>query len=260
MKYLTLGPLRVVDTEGSSFISARKVDILFAALLIRADRLVTTDQLMTELWGDKPPRRATAGLHVYISELRKFLNRGDSSDNRIVTRPPGYLLALGDDELDAQQFLNLVNLGRDHVRQGRHEEAVDCLEYALSLWHGPAFGDLVGGPMIESFSARLYEVKMECTEMLVDSQLLLGRHREVIGRLYSLITEFPLRETFYRQLMLALYRSDRRGDALKVYQSAHRALNTELGLEPCRTLRELQRAILAGDDRVLLESALLTAI
>ncbi len=253
MRYEILGPLRISDRDGASSISARKIETLLAALLTRADRPVATDDLMAEIWGDRLPRRATAGLHVYISELRKFLSRTDRSD-RILTRPPGYLLALGPDEVDARLFVKLVDRGRAHARDRRQEEAGECFEQGLAMWRGPVFGSIFGGSMIESFSAWLSEVRMECTEMLIDTQLMLGRHRELIGRLYWLVAEFPLRETFYRQLMLALYRADRRGDALKVYQSARQTLHGELGLEPCRSLQNVQRAILVADDRVLLDA------
>jgi DNA-binding SARP family transcriptional activator len=253
MRYEILGPLRVVDRDGISFISARKIEILLAALLIRADHLVAADQLIAEIWGDRPPRRATAGLHVYISELRKFLSRSDRPDNRIVTRPPGYVLNMESDEIDVQIFLNRVNTGRAHVREQRHEAAAECFSSALALWRGPVLGDLTTGSMIEAFTTWLSEARMECTEMLIDAQLQLGRHRELIGRLFSLTAEYPLRESFYRQLMLALYRSERKADALKVYQSARRTLDTELGLEPCRALQDIQRAILVADDQLLLD-------
>ncbi|WP_322767898.1 AfsR/SARP family transcriptional regulator [Frankia sp. Cr1] len=254
MRYEILGPLRVVGGGGISFISAPKIEILLAALVIRADHVVGTDQLIDEIWGDRAPRRATAGLHVYISELRKFLSRLDHPNNRIVTRQPGYLLNLGSDDMDVQLFLDRVAVGRKQARERCHEEASDRFESALALWRGPALGGLGAGSMIEAFVSSVSESRMECTELLVDSQLQLGRHREVVGRLFSLVTEFPLRETFYRQLMLALYRSERRADALKVYESARRTLHDELGLEPCRALQDIQRAILAGDDRALLDT------
>ena len=63
-------------------------------------------------------------------------------------------------------------------------------------------------------------------------------------RLYALVAEYPLREMFHRQLMLALYRSGRQTDALRVYQSARAILHSELGLEPCRAVQDLHRAIL----------------
>jgi DNA-binding SARP family transcriptional activator len=240
-----------VERGEVSIISARKIEILLAALVIRADHLVAADQLITEIWGDRPPRRAVAGLHVYISELRKFLVRVDRTSDRIVTRPPGYMLNIGADKVDVQIFLELVATGRTHARANRHEEAADCFDRALRLWRGPVLGDLPPGPMVEAFVNWINESRMECTELLIESELRLERHRELVGRLYSLTVEYPLRESFYRQLMLALNRSERKADALKVYQQAHRVLDEELGLEPCRALKDIQRAILTGDDRLL---------
>ncbi|MFI5916053.1 BTAD domain-containing putative transcriptional regulator [Dactylosporangium sp. NPDC051541] len=251
MRYEILGPVRVVDKGTVSSISARKIETLLVALLIRSDQVVTADRLIAEIWGERPPRRATAGLHVYISDLRKFLRRPESPASPIVTRPPGYLLHLGADELDAHAFVRLMYDGRAHARDLRHEEAADCFQRALSLWRGSVVGDLTGGPIVDAFLAWLAEARLECTELLLEAQLQLGRHRELVAQLFSLAAEHPLRETFYRQLMLALYRSDRKADALKVYQSARRTLELELGLEPCRALQDLQRAILVADDVLL---------
>src|SRR4051794_14412309 len=102
MRYEILGPLRVVDDAGVSFISARKMETLLAVLLARCGTGVTTGQLITEIWGEQAPRRANAALHVYISQLRKFLHRPGRAGSPIVTRPHGYLLRQGGDELDAQ--------------------------------------------------------------------------------------------------------------------------------------------------------------
>ncbi|MFI9051378.1 BTAD domain-containing putative transcriptional regulator [Streptomyces sp. NPDC053427] len=250
MRYEILGPLRVVDGDDHSFISAQKVETLFAVLLIRAEQVVTPDQLMTELWGDQLPKRATAGLHVYISQLRKFLHRPHRQDNPVVTQQTGYMLRMGSDQLDLPLFLDLVAQGRTLAKERCFEEASDRFERALGLWHGPLPGTLGNGPITGGFSTWLTESRMECQEMLTDARLHLGRHRELIGRLYSLSAENPLRETLYRQLMLALYRSERKADALRVYQNARRTLNDELGLEPCRALRDLQQAILADDQRL----------
>lgn len=249
MRYQILGPLRVIDGDRPSLISARKIETVLALLLVRVDRVVTPEQLMAELWGDRPPRRAAAGLHVYVSQLRKFLARPGRAENPVLTRPPGYLLRRGDDELDLHDFLALVEEGRRHFRERRWAEAVGRFDRALALWRGPVLGD-VRGPIVDSFVAWLSEVRMECLETLIEAQLHLGRHRELVGRLYSLTVENPLREAFHRQLMLALYRSERQADALRAYQSARRTLVAELGLEPCRALREVQQAILADDGRL----------
>ncbi|GAA3269293.1 AfsR/SARP family transcriptional regulator [Dactylosporangium vinaceum] len=251
MRYEILGPLRVVDAKGVTTISAPKIEVLLAALLIRADHLVAAEHLIGEIWGDQPPRRATAGLHVYISELRKFLTRTDRPEGRIQTRPPGYVLELRGDQTDVQEFLSLVDEGRSRLREHRLDEAMAALERALGLWRGAPLGDLLKGPSVEAFATWLSEVRMEATELLMDAQLQLGMHRQLVSRLFLLTAEHPLRESFYKQLMLALYRSDRTADALKVFQTARRTLHAELGLEPCRALQEVQRAILTADDRVL---------
>jgi DNA-binding SARP family transcriptional activator len=211
---------------------------------------VSLDHLITEIWGDHAPRRAMAGLHVYVSQLRKFLHRADTEDSPIVTHPSGYLLRTGTDELDYQVFEGLVAGGRDCARQRLYEQATEYFENALSMWRGPVLGDLSPGPVTVGFATRMLETWLECTEALIECQLLLGLHREVVGHLYSLTAEHPLHEAFHRQLMLALYRSERQADALRAYQVAWRTLDEELGVRPCRSLQELQRAILDADDHL----------
>lgn len=249
MRYEILGPLRVVDDSNISSISAQKIEMLLAVLLVRVEQVVTADQLISEIWGQKPPRRATTGLHVYISQLRKFLHR-PGRDSPVVTRSPGYLLHMHKDELDLRDFQRLVSEGRTLAKSHQHAEAIDRFDTALGLWRGPAFGALWECPIVKGCAIWLNEARLECIEIQIESGLMLGQHRELVGRLHALIEEHPLRETFYRQLMLALYRSERTADSLKVYQDARRTLQDELGLEPCRSLRNLQHAILQADGRL----------
>jgi SARP family transcriptional regulator, regulator of embCAB operon len=255
LRYELLGPLRVVDAGAVSFVGPRKVEVLLALLLARADQVVSTDQLINEIWGDRPPRRANATIHVYVSQLRKFLSGAGCTFDPIVTRPPGYMLRTGSDSLDVHDFQRLVNQGRSAARTRQHEEAVTHFEAALALWRGPVLGDLRDGPAVNAFATWVEEVRLECLELLVEASLELGRHREIVGRLYTLTTEHPLREAFCRQLMLALYRSERQADALSVYQKVRQKLHGELGLEPCRALREVHHAILVADPQLDCQAA-----
>lgn len=248
MRYELLGPIRVVDGDYSSTIRAPKIKTLLAVLLVCSGNVVTKGQLMTEIWGDDVPRRAMAGIHVYVSQLRKLVHRPGRRESPVVTCSPGYMLQLGEDEFDVNAFIDLVGEGKVSIRAGRHAEAVTRLEAALGLWHGPVLDELRAGPILEGFVTWLAELRTECIQTLIDSELELGRHREVIGRLHLLVTEHPLREAFYWQLMVALYRSERQAEALDVYQSARRILINELGLEPCRALQCLHAAILRADD------------
>jgi SARP family transcriptional regulator, regulator of embCAB operon len=254
MRYEILGPIRVVDGNAVSAISAHKIEVLLAVLLVRAGQVVGAAQLMTEIWGEQLPRRATAGLHVYVSQLRKFLARPDQADNPIVTTQPGYVLHLGSDELDVHEFQRLVAAGRAGRRTGLLEQACVHYQEALALWRGPVLGEVRDGPVLAAFAGWAEQARLECVEDLVDCGLTLGRHREYISYLYAMTVEHPFREAFYRQLMLALYRSGCQADALKVYQTARTVLKDEFGLEPCRNLRDLQRAILCGDPHLELHA------
>jgi len=249
VRFEILGPLRVVDDTEPVRITARKVELLLATLLIRAGQVVSVDQLMTEVWNYNPPRRATDALYVYVSQLRKLLGRGGPEGaHRIETRAPGYAFNVEEGELDLHTFQRLVNQGRDAARERRHTAASEAFGAALDLWRGPALEELRDGPVITGFVTWLDETRLECTEKLIEAKLALGRHSELIGLLYGLIADHPLCEPFYRQLMLALYRCERRADALMVYRTARETLHKQLGLEPGHALRELQQRILAADD------------
>jgi DNA-binding SARP family transcriptional activator len=245
-----MGPLRVCDDDGLHSIGATKIQIALAVLLVRADQIVSVDQLMEEIWGEEPPRRASAGIHVYVSQIRKFLHRPGRADSPLLTRAPGYLLRLGSDEVDFRRFEELVKQGRQDARDHQYEQAAAVFTEALSLWRGPLLADLHCGPLLEGFRTWLEEVRLECLDALIECQLQLGRHRELVSDLYQLVTEYPLRETLHCHLMVALYRCGRRADALQVYQSARKTLNEMLGLEPCQDLQDVQRAILTSDQRL----------
>jgi DNA-binding SARP family transcriptional activator len=252
VRYEILGPLRVVNEGHSSLVTAGKVEVLLAALLVRADRIVSVDQLIAEIWRERSPRRATACVHVYVSCLRKFLRHAGQAEGSVVTQPPGYMLRLGGDEFDLRECEKLIAEGRACSRERRYEEAIDRLGRALALYRGPVLENTPRGPILDGFVAWVDEMRLEGTELLIDSHLELGNHRELIGWLYTLITEHPLREAFYRQLMLALYRSEHQANALRVYRDARRIVVGELGLEPGPALQELHNAILMADPRLTL--------
>jgi len=249
MRYEILGPLRITKKGGNRCsLTPRKQVILLTALLIRANQVVSTGQLLTELWGDTPPRRASASLHVYISQVRKALQEEEGEDSAIITRPPGYVLRARTDEIDVSEFNEALDQGRQHLNAQAYEEAVIALRFGLSLWRGPVLGGLTGGgPIIRSFTAWLEECRLECVELLAEALLARGEYQAGIRLLYSIIHDHPLRETFYRLLMITLYRANRQADALLIYQQARDVTISELGLEPSQALRDLHQAILVGD-------------
>ncbi|MEO3809847.1 AfsR/SARP family transcriptional regulator [Sphaerisporangium sp. B11E5] len=230
------------------------MEMTLATLLVRAERVTTKEQIVTELWGDHPPRCASAAMHVYISQLRKFLAAaGDRS--AIVTKAHGYVLRLKGAGYDVAEFQRAVEHGRALLPAGRYAEALAEFDKGLALMRGPVLEDRAEGPVLSAFAAWAEAERLDCLEFSIEARNALGRHREVIGPLNTLIAQYPLRESLYRHLMLALYRSERQADALEVYRSAHRVLNAELGVQPCPSLRRLHHAILTSDQLLDLPAA-----
>src|SRR5262249_15240596 len=93
-------------------------------------------------------------------------------------------------------------------------------------------------------AARLEEMRLGVLEARIDADLALGAHAEVISELEALVHEYPLRERFWSQLMLALYRGGRQADALAAYRRVRALLAGELGVEPGEELRSLEQAVL----------------
>jgi DNA-binding SARP family transcriptional activator len=248
MRYEVLGDMRVMNSLNAPLSITRKCETLMAVLLVRANQVVTAEQLIDEIWGEAPPRRANAALYVYISQLRKLLRGSDGKNTPILTRPRGYLLQVEPGELDADEFRWLTDRGKLLFRAGRYALAAEAFRSAIDLWRGTAFGDLGRSTVVHAYSTWLEESRQECTELLMETELLRGRHSEIIGQLRALTTAYPLREKLYQHLMLALYRSDRRAEALEVYRTATHRLSSEVGIDPCRALQDLHQSILNDNE------------
>jgi DNA-binding SARP family transcriptional activator len=242
VRFQILGPLRVWDGAGWSMVRAPQQRALLAVLLSDAGRVVSVDRLIDEIWGENSPPTALNTIQGYVMRLRRMTSA--AGPNPLITRGRGYELVLADGDLDADAFERLVESGTRDVTGDRLEAAVTQLGEALSLWRGPALADVPVTPTVAATAARLEQARLTATERRLDALLGLGRYAVVLDEVYRLVEEHPLRERFWAQLMLGLYHSGRRAEALEVYRRGRRLLVAELGLEPGAQLRELQRAIL----------------
>jgi DNA-binding SARP family transcriptional activator len=208
---------------------------VLAVLLLHANHVVSTEFLVDALWGENPPRTATTSLQNSISALRKLLG-----PDVLLTRPPGYRLAVEPDALDLDRFERLVGSARGLDA----EERAERLREALALWRGEPLAEVAFQPFALPEVRRLEELRLATLEDRIDADLACERYAGLVSELEALVGRHPLRERVRGQLMLALYHSGRQGDALAAYQDARRALVDELGLEPSPQLQELQAQIL----------------
>jgi DNA-binding SARP family transcriptional activator len=228
-EFRLLGPLETVVGGDPVQLAAAKPRALLALLLLNRNRVVPTERLIDELWADEPPARATKTLQVYISQLRKALG-----PDRLVTRPPGYLLRVESGELDLERFEELTAAARTQLEQGDPAAARDRLREALQLWRGPP----------EAVAARLDELRVAAEEDLLYASLEAGEAASVIPQLEDLVDAQPLRERPRELLMLALYRAGRQADALELFRRTRELFVGELGIEPGAALRDLEGAML----------------
>ncbi|HEX6262740.1 MAG TPA: BTAD domain-containing putative transcriptional regulator, partial [Actinomycetota bacterium] len=149
-------------------------------------------------------------------------------------------------EIDAFRFEALLDEARG-LATSDPAGAIRRYREALALWRGPALEDLSDQPSLRGTITRLEELRMAATEELISAEMDLGRHVELVPELETLVALHPLRERLWGQLMLALYRSGRQGDALGAFLRAREILAEELGIDPSPELQRLQEGILRQD-------------
>jgi predicted ATPase/DNA-binding SARP family transcriptional activator len=242
MDFRVLGPLEVTSGRGDVLIQSAQLRRLLAILLVHAGAVVSTDRLTDELWDGQPPAGAAQSMWTCVARLRRVL-AATPDDPVLITRPPGYLLQVEPDQIDAARFERLL-IEAFRLSADRAQSAVDMLTQGLALWRGPAFAEFVDTTFASAEAARLEELRLTAYERRFEAELGLGRHTELIAGLQSFIAAHPLREAPRGQLMLALYRSGRHAEALKAYQTYQSLLRTELGLEPSALLRTRQAQML----------------
>lgn len=233
-----MGPLQVRQDGTPVAIPGAKPRAILTMLGLHGGSVVPADTLVELLWGEDPPRTAAKALQTHISSLRRALG-----DGFVLTQGAGWVLA--ESEIDASRYKAAARLGRDAAAAGDTSQAVARFEEALALWRG--IPELPDGRPGTSEKTRWVESHAALVEDRADALLATGRAAEVIGDLEAAVAEAPLRERRWGQLMLALYRAGRQGEALGAYQRARSLLADELGVDPGPNLRRLEAAIVAQD-------------
>src|SRR5918992_510494 len=246
--FRVLGPVEA-RAEGRPLpVAGARQRALLAVLLLRAGEPVSRERVIADLWGERPPDGAVKTVQAVVSRLRRAPG---SEAARLVSSAAGYRLRVEPDELDLSRFERLCADGRRALAAGRHERAAARLRAALAEWRGPPLADVAPEPFAPPEGARLEDLRAAAVEDRVEADLAMGRGAELVAELEGLVSAEPLRERLRGQLMLALYRAGRQGEALDAYREAVRTLDAELGLHPGPELDRLQKSILAHDPALL---------
>ena len=248
MQVRLLGTVELIDDEGRPVpLGGPKQRALFTMLAMRPNEVVPESRLLEALWGEHPPRTAGKTLQSHISRLRRALADAVGFGPRIDSRPSGYVLQVTAGDLDVTHAETTIAEARRLASEGDHVGAAGALAGAQAAWRGRPLGEFADEPWAMVEAARLSELRVAVIEERMDEELACGRHAAVVSDLEALTSAYPLRERLWGHRMLALYRTGRQADALRVYQDLRRHLGEELGIEPGPALAQLEARILRQD-------------
>jgi predicted ATPase/DNA-binding SARP family transcriptional activator len=240
-----LGELEVRRGESVVPIVGLKRRQLFAVLVAARGAAVSLDRLGEALWEDAPPDSARATLQSHVSRLRSAL----APDPLLRSSGTGYAIDVDLVELDAARFESLIGAAAGG------DDKISALERALELWRGQAFGEFAELPGVRGEALRLEELRLTATEDLIDARLEYGDEARTVAELESLVAAHPLRDKFWRQLMLALHRTGRQAEALRRCAELRSMLRDQMGLSLSPAVLALEAQILANDASLLRPSS-----
>lgn len=246
MHFCLLGPVRIIDHNGDEVaLGSRRERSVLALLLLSANRSVSRDYLVDQLWDDDPPRHPTGQLYKSISALRRAL-AASHAHAELSSIGQSYRLAVSAEQVDLRRFELLAQQGRRCRDDGDAQTASRLFRQALALWTGEPLAD-VTSPALDSSQILLSEQRQAVYEESLAVDLALGRYIEVIEGTAAVTVQYSLREQPHALRMVALYRAGRRAEALEAYQNIRQILVNELGIDTGPELQRVHQAILADD-------------
>lgn len=238
--------MSVVINGVTRTVTAPRQRAVLAYLAVRAGEEVSADALLDAVWGDEQPAAATKAVSFQIWKLRNALEPDRDGEGELIsTTPAGYELRVHPDRVDVHRFERLISSARD-VLTVDPARSQSLAEEALQLWRGQPFVGLRREPFLDDETRRLEQLHLLARRTLVKGLIAQGRHGEVIGDIEAMIVEQPLDEELVELLMTVLQRSGRAADALRAFGELRIRLSRELGIEPSKKLRRLEREILDG--------------
>lgn len=246
LHFSLLGPVRAWRGSTELDLGSRQQRTTLAMLLLREGTVATLDELIRGMWWEEPPRSAVTTIRTYVYRLRGVLNDGADGTGRLCSVGGGYALPTAGDALDVSRFRRHTAAGAEAARRGDWPTAAAEHRAALQLSYGEPLAGTIG-PYAQGQRARLDQLVTAARIDLLDAEVNLGRHREILPELAAMAAAHPLWEDLQAMLMTALYGSGRIADALQHYQKTRRALVDDLGVEPGIRLRAVHQRILACD-------------
>jgi DNA-binding SARP family transcriptional activator len=240
-----LGPFQAERNRVQVNLGPLRQQAVLLPLVLRPGRTVAQKEILDGVWGQAVPASGIALVRTYFSRLRLILGR-----DMIGRCAAGYYVRLDPSQIDLTAFNQHVIEARELWRRNQLHPSVMAWRKALKLWWGPPLPG-IPGPFAESQRQRLTDLHLSTLEECWDTEILLGRHAELLVELSAALRDHPLRENLTRLLMLASYRSGRQADAIAAFEQIRRRLVEELGVQPAPGLQQLYDRIRSGDPELM---------
>ncbi|WP_160150171.1 AfsR/SARP family transcriptional regulator [Nonomuraea solani] len=248
LRFGVLGHLEVTRDHSPIIITSCKQRIALATLLLRANQLVTKNELMDRIWESELPMDVLASLHTHMSRLRRSLGEGGGL---ITRRDLGYAVPASEETLDILRFRHLTTLAAGARGRGDAVREARLLREALGLWRGPALADVDSESLQRDVVPVLEREHTRTQERWFEAEIGLGGAAGVIADLETAVVAHPTYERFWAQLIRAHAQTGRPAEALETYAAARRTLSEELGVEPGSEIQQARRHVPLGDSRHL---------
>jgi DNA-binding SARP family transcriptional activator len=241
-----LGPVEV-HAGGTVLAKGRpQQQVVLAALAEHAGRVVSTERLVDQVWGQRPPPRAGRALHAHIARIRRMVEQAESTGDvsaRVVRHGSGYLLEVEPERVDLHEFSRLVRQGRAPEHDAK--DRAWLLGRALGLWRGEPLAGLSG--LWTQQRRQVWRLqRLDAVLLWAEAEFATGDPTAVIATLTEEVAEHPLVEPLVVLLMKALAATGRGAEALHCYVAMRRRLAEALGADPGPALQETHLAVLRG--------------
>lgn len=248
LEFRLLGPFEVRAGDRLLEVRAAKHRILLGAMLLQLGRPLSVEDLADAIWGKSQPDYPRKAVQLYITRLRQLFD--DPHEGGVIcTSASGYQIGVHPGQVDVWQFREQLERAARLADEGDLDAEAAALADALALWRGEPLAGLPSELLQREVVPPLREQWLQALDRRFEVELRRDRQENLIAELHTLTAQYPLRESFWVQLITALHQSGRRSEALNAFHSARRHLATELGVDPGPELQRLYAAVLAGSTR-----------
>jgi DNA-binding SARP family transcriptional activator/tetratricopeptide (TPR) repeat protein len=240
-----LGPLQITSNDAELAMTSPRSRTFLAHLVLNNGCPVTLYELADAIWGSALPKNPRRAVQLCAVRVRALLERV-GADGIVVTCPDGYRLDVPSTHTDLGRLKDWLREADEAAAGSDADRELAAVTAALRLWRGEPLADVSSEVLQREVVPALREQRLRLTQRRIDILLRSGNAAPLVDELVTLTARHPLREQWWCQLMQALYRCGRRGEALDAYHRFRRGLSEELGIDPSETIRGLHAAILTG--------------